>query len=355
MAVTPELRIEEIITACRGTPIDAAALAGKRVRAVAPIHDAHAESVSWIAEAKHAKHLGSSQAAAIIGTQALLAGCPKGIIVADPELAIAHVLELFDVPPSAPAAGRHPMAVVHPTSDIADDVCIGAFAVIDAGSRVGPGTVIHEGVSIGSQVKIGANCTLYDRCVLYDRTTIGDGVILHAGVVLGADGFGFIFRDGKHRKLAHVGHVIVEDDVEIGPNTVVDRGKLGPTRIGRGSKIDALVMIGHNVQIGPLSVLAGQAGLSGSVRLGAGVAVGGQVGISQGVTVGDQVRIGAQSGVLSDIPAGQSLWGTPAQDRKNQMRDHARVRKLQKLYDEVKELTQRVKELEAAADHRKHG
>ncbi len=296
-----------------------------------------------------------TRAAAIIGPVALLRTEPRGIITDDPEAAVADVLDAFLIPPERPPLGVHPTASVAPTATLGGGVAIGAGAVLHAGVRIGERTVIHEGVTLGRQVTVGEDCEIFDHCVVYDRCSVGDRVILHAGVVIGADGFGYLFRDGRHRKLAHIGTVVIEDDVEIGANTCVDRGKLGATRIGRGSKIDNLVMVAHNVRIGPLCVLAGQCGLSGSVRLGTGVALGGQAGVVHGVRVGDGVKAAAQSGIIGDIKTGAVVFGMPARDRLKAMRDAARVRKLGELFEQVADLKQRVAQLEAATDHPKHG
>lgn len=349
---TPKFTVAQIAEACGGRFLGDAKAAAISVTGVSALHEARPETISWIADAKHAKHLAECPAAAIIGSEALLAGHPRGIVVANAEVAIADVLDKLDVPAEPPPPGIHPQSIVDKSATIAPTARIGPFAVVHAGATIGENVVVHEGVSIGRDVKIGVGTVLFDHVVIYDRCQIGDRVILHAGAVIGADGFGYFMHDNRLRKLSHIGTVIIENDVEVGPNTVIDRGKFGPTRIGQGSKIDALVMIGHNVQIGPLCVLAGQAGLSGSVRLGAGVQVGGQVGFSHGITIGNRARFAAQSGVISDVPDGETLMGSPAQSSKSELRSVANVRRLQKLYDEVAELTRRVKELEAAANHR---
>jgi UDP-3-O-[3-hydroxymyristoyl] glucosamine N-acyltransferase len=325
------------------------------VSTVAPIHDAGPEAITWLAGGKHSKRLAGCRAAAIVGTREGLQGHPRGLAVADPELAIGQILDRFHLPPAGPAAGVHSTAILDPTARLGAGVAIGPFCVIGAGAVIGDATILHEGVSIGQEVQIGRECRVYPRSVIYDRCRLGDRVVLHAGAVIGADGFGFIFREGRHRRLAHIGTVVIEDDVEIGPQSCVDRAKVGATVIGRGTKIDALVLVAHNVQIGPLCVLAGQCGLSGSVRLGAGVAVGGQVGISDGVSVGDGAQLGAQSGLIGDLPPGQVVFGTPAQELKAEMKDVARIRRLARLYEGFTELTRRVAELEAAADHSRRG
>lgn len=350
----PSYTAGQIAEVCGGRLADPAR-AGLPIRAVGTLEDAGPLEVSWITAKEHAVALRGCRAAAIIGTEQLLCGDARGILVADPEAALANVLDRFLIQPERPEIGRHPSAVIHPTAQLGENVAIGACAVIHAGTTVGDGTVIHEGVSLGRGVRVGRACEIYDHCVIYDRCRLGDRVILHAGVVVGADGFGYIFREGLHRKLAHLGTVVIEDDVEIGANACVDRAKVGATIVGRGSKIDNLVMIAHNCRIGPLCLLAGQVGLAGSVRLGVGVALGGQAGVVDGMTLGDGVRVACQTGVIGDIPSGQVIMGFPARERMSVLRDQARIRKLPKLTVEIAELRRRVEELEAAADHRRSG
>jgi UDP-3-O-[3-hydroxymyristoyl] glucosamine N-acyltransferase len=344
---------KELADLCKGHLLAPDATSPCVIRTVSTLADASADAVSWIAEERYAKSIAASKAAVIIGSEKLLGGDPRGLLVGDPELAIAEVLDFFLLSPDAPTPGVHPTAVVHPTARLSANVAIGAHAVLLAGVHVGENSVIHEGVSLGRDVRIGKNAVIFDRVVVYDRCELGDRVIVHSGVVIGADGFGYIFRNGQHRKNAHIGTVIIEDDVEIGANSCIDRAKIGVTRIGRGSKIDNLVMVAHNVQVGPLCVLTAQTGLAGSVRLGRGVAFGGQAGATPGVYIGDGAQIAAQSGVTNDLEAGEIVFGMPAQNRVDAFRDIARVRKLSKLFEQVAELSRRVAELEAAANHPK--
>lgn len=346
------LTVADLASLCGGRPADASR-GGVVLRAVAAAHEAGPDSITWVTEARHAAEAATSQAAAILCTEKLMPGEPRAVFVDDPEFAMTKVLAHFFVPPLPPEPGIHPTAVVDPSARLGRDVRIGAQAVIHGNVQIGDGSIIHEGVSIGRGVTIGSGTTLFDRVVIYDRCTIGNDVVVHAGSVIGADGFGYVYRKGKHHKLPHLGTVIIEDDVELGAGVCVDRGKLGATRIGRGTKIDNLVQVAHNVQIGPLCVIAAQTGISGSVEIGAGVAMGGQVGIAHGLKIGNEVRIAAKSGIMSDVPDGQTVVGSPAQDRSTAFRELARVRKLPELFEQVAELTKRVRDLEAAADHPK--
>jgi UDP-3-O-[3-hydroxymyristoyl] glucosamine N-acyltransferase len=340
---------------CGGRLANPAGQGETEIRRPATLDEAGPDAITWIADERYAKSLAACEAAAIIGTEALLAGEPRGIIVDDPELAMAKVLDCFSVPHERPAPGIHPSAIVHEAAVLGEGAAVGALAVVHSDVRIGPGTIIHEGVSLGRGVRIGQDCEIHDRCVIYDRCELGDRVILHAGVVIGADGFGYIFRDGRHRKLPHLGTVVIEDDVEVGANACIDRAKLGVTRIGRGSKIDNLVMSAHNVRTGPVCVLVAQVGLAGSVRLGTGVVLGGQAGITEGVDVGDGVWAGAKSMVDKDTAPGKVLLGVPARERMAALRDQARIQKLPKLLKQVAELERRVARLDAAADNREDG
>jgi len=347
----PSLTVGRIAEICGGRLVAGERLAGRVVRRVAAIDAAGEDALTWCAEQRLAAKIAESRAVAIIGSEDVVGADERGIVVEDPELAIAQVLDAFFSPPQPPALGAHPTAVIHPTARLGTETAIGAYAVIGEGVVLGDGAVIHEGVSLGKEVLIGEATIIYDRCVIYDRCRIGKGVIIHAGAVIGADSFGYIFRDGRHRKLSHLGTVVIEDEVEIGANTCIDRAKLGATRIGRGTKIDDLVMIAHNVQFGPMCIVTAQCGIAGSTKVGAGVTMGGQSGISHGITMGDGARIAAKATLFKDVPAGGAVSGMPAQDHRTELRDRARVRKLPQLLERVAALEKRVAELENSADH----
>ncbi len=349
----PHFTVRELAAACGGQLSGAGIQPNRTVRGVRSLRDADEESITWLSHPRFVPELAQCRAAAVIGSAQLLDGFDRGIVVEDPELAMAVVLDKFHVPNDRPPPGIHPTAEVHETASVGPGAAIGALAVVGPGVRLGACAIIHEGVSLGRDVQIGDRTVIYDRCVVYDRCRIGNDVIIHAGAVIGADGFGYIFRDGRHRKLPHLGTVIIEDEVEIGANTTIDRGKVGPTRVGRGSKIDNLVMIAHNVQLGPLCVVASGCGLAGSATIGQGVIMAGHVGVVDGIHVGDQVRIGAKSLVIGDVPAGSVLFGDPAQDHKEAWREIARVRKLPQLIERVAALEKKVALLESAADHSK--
>lgn len=232
------------------------------------------------------------------------------VIAPRPDLALARLLAaLYPSPPAAP--GVHPTAVVGEGCKLAPDAAVGAYAVIGEGSRLGPGVAVGPLAVVGRGCTLGAGSVLHPHAVLYDGTELGAGVVVHAGVVLGCDGFGYVTTAEGHVKVPQVGKVVVEDGVEIGANSAVDRATLGETRIGAGSKLDNLVQVGHNVRVGRKSILCGQAGVAGSTRLGEGVVLAGQAGVAGHLEVGDGVQVAAKSALLQAAEAGQ-MAGIPA-------------------------------------------
>jgi UDP-3-O-[3-hydroxymyristoyl] glucosamine N-acyltransferase len=281
------------------------------ITGVAGIEDATPGTLTFVADRRHEAQLASTRAAAVLvprdGPQAPL----PTLRVAHPYLAFVEAMELFH-PPQRPAPGVDPTAVIAPTAVIGPDATVGPYVVVGEGVRIGRDAVLHPHATIYRDVRIGDAFTAHAGAVLREGVIIGDRVTVHAGAVIGSDGFGFVPRTEGHRKIPQVGTVVLEDDVEIGANSAVDRATLGATRIGRGTKIDNLVMIGHGCQIGAGCLLAAQVGLAGGTRLGAGVMLGGQVGASGHLVIGDGAQVAAQSGVHREIPAGGVYGGYPA-------------------------------------------
>jgi UDP-3-O-[3-hydroxymyristoyl] glucosamine N-acyltransferase len=234
------------------------------------------------------------------------------IVAKNPKLAFARAAAWLLAEP-ADDAGIHPSATVAPDAEVGERVKIGPGVVIEAGARIGNATVIEAGCYVGKRTRIGDNCTLYPKAVIYSGTEIGNRVIIHAGAVIGADGFGFVQDGATHVKFPQVGKVIIEDDVEIGANSCIDRGSLETTIIRRGTKLDNLIQIAHNVEIGQHTVIAAQTGISGSSTLGSECVIGGQVGIGEHARLDDKTIIGGQGGVLNGkhVRGGEVLWGTP--------------------------------------------
>ncbi len=263
------------------------------------------------------------------------------IRVSNPAKAFEQVVLKFAPKPITFASGVHPRAVVDPSAHLGERVSIQPYAVIEAGVRIGDDTLIGAGSYIGHETVIGSACLIYPRVTIRERSRVGSRVIIHSGAVIGADGFGFEMVDGRHEKIQQLGIVQIDDDVEIGANTTVDRARFGRTWIRQGVKIDNLVQIAHNVVIGKNSVIVAQTGISGSTRVGEHVQMGGQVGIVGHVTIADKTRIGAQSGVSKDIGGG--VWfGYPAMPMPEAKRQIAWVRRLGKLFERVKEIEKKL-------------
>jgi len=258
---------------------------------------------------------------------------------ARPKLAFVRAAEAL-LPPVAIPAGIDPTAIVHAEAHIAPDASIGPYAIIERGARVGSRTHVGAGSFVGASAVLGDRCVLYPRVTIYPGALIGNRVILHAGVVIGSDGFGYVMGDGRFEKFPQIGQVIIEDDVEIGANSTVDRGALGATVIGQGTKIDNLVQIAHNVTIGRHCVIASQTGISGSVRVGDYVVMGGQVGIGDHVRIGDRAVLGGGAGILPGkiVRAGETVWGRPARPLGEFKRMYAHLSNLPELARKVKDL-----------------
>jgi UDP-3-O-[3-hydroxymyristoyl] glucosamine N-acyltransferase len=263
------------------------------------------------------------------------------IRVVNPAKAFEQVVVRFAPNPIKFAPSVHPSAIVDPTAKLGARVSIQPYAVIEAGVSIGDGTIIGAGTYIGHETSIGASCRIYPHATIRERSRIGSRVIIHSGVVIGADGFGFEFVGNRHKKIPQLGIVQIDDDVEIGANTTIDRARFGRTWIQEGVKIDNLVQVAHNVVIGKHSIVAAQTGISGSTRVGEHVQMGGQVGIVGHVTIADRTLIGAQSGVSKDIGGG--VWfGYPATPMPEAKRQIAWVRRLGKLFSRVKEIEKKL-------------
>jgi UDP-3-O-[3-hydroxymyristoyl] glucosamine N-acyltransferase len=266
---------------------------------------------------------------------------PAQIRVGHPNKAFEQVVLRFAPKPVTFTPGIHATAVIDPTAQIGKCVSIQPYAVIEAAVRIGDDTVIGAGSYIGHETVIGAACLIYPRVTIRERSRIGSRVIIHSGAVIGADGFGFEIVDGRQKKIQQLGIVQIDDDVEIGANTTVDRARFGRTWIQQGVKIDNLVQVAHNVVIGKHSVVAAQTGISGSTRVGEHVQMAGQVGIIGHVEIADGTRIAAQSGVSKSIPGG-TWFGYPAMPMPEARRQIAWVRRLGKLFARVKEIEKKL-------------
>jgi UDP-3-O-[3-hydroxymyristoyl] glucosamine N-acyltransferase len=259
------------------------------------------------------------------------------IRVPNARIAFARALALFFPEPELPA-GAHPTSIIAPTAQVDPTACVGAHCVIGEFVQIGPRAILHGGNHIGAHSTIGEASQLFPNVVLYPRTQIGQRVRIHAGSVIGADGFGYVLDAGVHRKVPQVGQVIIQDDVEIGANVTIDRGALGPTTIGRGTKVDNLVQIAHNVTFGEHCLVIAQAGIAGSTKLGNYVTLAGQVGLAGHLKIGNRVAVAAQSGVMHDIPDGDKWFGYPAQPDRQSKRQILAIQQLPQLIRRVADL-----------------
>jgi len=326
----------------------------RRVAGLATLREAGPEDLSFIGAESFGGQFAETRAAGVIVKRKLkLPPAPAGaalLLVDDADLAVAKVLELFAPPVPRPPAGVDPAATVSKSATLGDGVAVGPHVFVGERSRVGSHTVLHAGVYVGDDVVIGEDCQLFPHVVVRERITLGSRVIIHAGSVLGTDGFGYRWDGTRHAKIPQIGTIVVEDDVEMGSCVCVDRAKFSTTRIGRGTKIDNLVQIAHNVQIGPHSIIVAQVGLAGSAKLGAGVVLGGQVAVRDHVTIGDGAMVAATSAVAEEVPPKAVVSGTPALPHRQSLREQAALRRLPDLVVQVRKLHEEIEALKKARE-----
>ena len=318
------------------------------ITGVAGIREARKGDLTFLANPRYESYLECTQASAIIVAENHRdIGMPL-IENSNPYLAFLKAVRLFARDAERPGPGIHPTAVVAGTASIAPDSYVGPHVVVEGGASIGARSIVHAGCYIGPRGKIGNDVLLYPHVTVREECQIGDRTIVHPGTVVGSDGFGFV-RDGDiYRKLPQVGNVVVEEDVEIGANVTIDRATTGTTRIGAGSKIDNLVQIAHNVQVGKNCIIVAQVGISGSTVLGDHVVLAGQVGIVGHVEIGSGAQIGAKSGVSKSVKAGERLFGYPALPVGQAKRIEASLRHLPELIQTVRRLKRRLDELEGS-------
>lgn len=320
----------------------------RKVRGVRPLESAGKDHLSFLHNPRYVEQARLSEAGAMLVADAALLPGRDLLVCPEPYLALARALELFH-PDKRPEPGVHPSAVVADDLVLGEGASVGPLAAVGTGVVLGERSVVGPGCLLGRGVEIGADTLLHPRVVVEDRCRIGDRCILHSGVVIGADGFGFATVDGIHHKVPQVGIVVLEDDVELGANVCVDRATMGETRIGRGTKVDNLVQIAHNVQVGEHCLMVAQVGISGSTRIGHHVVFAGQSGCSGHLTIGDGAVLAARAVAIKDLPDGAFVSGYPARPHREWLKANANLQRLDELRRRVKELERRLADTEESA------
>lgn len=319
------------------------------IRGVAGIDEAGPGELTFVSNRKYISHIKTTRASAIILGYDIPAVPLPSLRNSNPYLAFARALELF-YQPLRPAPGIHPSAQIAPDVMLGRNASIGAFCVISAGCSVGANSVLHPHSVLYPNVRLGDDVEIHSHATVRESCILGDRVIIQNGAVIGSDGFGFAPQDdGTYHKILQTGRVIIEDDVEVGSNTTIDRAAVGDTVIRRGAKLDNLVQIGHGASVGENTVLAAQVGLAGSTHLGRNVKAGGQVGFAGHLQVGDDAVITAQSGTSHDVPKGKVVSGSPAFDNAVWLRAVASFPKLPGLVQKIRQLEKEIERLKALA------
>ncbi len=329
------ITLEELARQAGGRVIGDGAVSIGRVTSVS---EADADALTFATDERYLAEALASGAGAVLADEALLrgrAGFPKPVLaVQSARLALAAILKNFERPVPR-GAFRHPSAVIEPSAEIGSDVYIGPFAYVGERAVIGARTTLQTGAIVGADVRLGEECLLNARASVLEGSRLGNRVVIHCGAVIGSEGFGWAFVEGRLQKIPQVGNVLLGDDVEIGANTCVDRAQTGSTKIGNGSKIDNLVQIGHNCEIGEHTALAAQCGLAGTTKIGSYTQVGGQAGFKGHITIGSRVKIAGGSAVWGDVPDDGFISGRPARPHKDELRREVMVRKLPKLFSRV--------------------
>lgn len=337
----PSMRAADIAAAIGGQLVGDPEV---RISAIAPLDRASAHDLSFLASSKYAASFAESEAGIVLvapGLEETAGRCGTRIAVAKPHEALLALLPRLYAAPARPFHGVHPTAIVGNGVILGADVCVEPFAVIGDGVTLGDRAWIGPHVVVANGVSIGEDARLFAHVTTYPGVRLGKRVAIHAGTRVGSDGFGYIFRNGVHEKVPHVGGCIIGDDVEIGANCTIDRGSVDDTVIGSGTKLDNLVHIGHNVRVGRLCLLLAGVAIAGSARVEDGVILAGQVGVAGHITIGAQARIAAQGGVISNVPAGETWGGYPARPHKDSLRAQAALGKLPALLKRLEKWLER--------------
>jgi UDP-3-O-[3-hydroxymyristoyl] glucosamine N-acyltransferase len=332
------------------------------IAAARPLREAQPGDITFVEDGKHAHLLHGCRASAAVvpsglriadcrlqidprqngSSQSAICNLQSAIEVADPLAAFVTIVRQLHGRAEPPPHGIDPRASIHPTAQVGPDASIFPFASVGEGSVLGARCRLHSGAAVGRFCRLGDDVVLYPNAVLYDGTVLGHRVLVHANAVLGADGFGYRLQNGRHVKVPQLGRVEIGDDVEIGACTTIDRGTFQATRVGEGTKIDNLVMVGHNCQIGRHNLFVSQMGMAGSSSTGDYVVIAGQVGIVGHVHIGDRATIGGQAGVTKDVPAGERMLGAPATPEREQKRILMSLEKLPEIRRDLRRIKQQL-------------
>jgi len=315
------------------------------VTGVAPLDTAKEGDLTFLTNPRYAKNVAFSRASAVLCQKALPGVSKPFLLSPNPYAALAKVIALF-FPTKLPVPGVQKGAWVHPQASVDLRASVADGAAVAMGARIGARSILYPGVYIGENVVVGEDCLLHPNVTVRENCVLGNRVVLQPGVVVGSDGFGFAPEDGGYRKIPQVGNVVIEDDVELGANTCVDRAALGSTRIGKGTKLDNLIQIGHNVEIGQHTVMAALTGISGSTKVGNHVVMGGQVGLAGHLKIGDGVTLATRTGVMEDIPEKGVYWGSPSAEMAVEMKNVAAYRQLPELIKRIRNLEKALEALE---------
>jgi len=314
------------------------------ITGAAPIGSAQTGDITFVANPRYLPFLKTTRASAVVLDEETPCSHAAVLRHRNPYLTFACIVDILYSETVSVPHGIHETSVIEAQTQISDSACIGPLCHVREGSVIGDESRLVSSVFVGRNVSLGRNCLIYPGVRIMDGTVIGDNVTVHSSTVIGSDGFGFAESDTGLKKIKQVGWVEIGDDVEIGSNCSIDRGALGPTVIGHGTKIDNLVQIAHNVEIGRNCIIVSQVGISGSTKLGNGVVLAGQVGIIGHLEIGDGVRVAAQSGVAKSIPAGKTMFGSPAREVMETKRIEAALARLPELLKRVRKIEEKLGE-----------
>lgn len=324
------------------------------IRGVRSLQEAGPGDLTFCESERFARLLPASRASAVLVPRSLPRDAQSDqvtLILVDDARSAFHQLRAQLLGPARTRwVGVHPLAVVAESAKLGQDVAVHALCVVGESVEIGDRSTLCPGAVIGANCRIGRDVVIHPRVVLYEGVTIGDRVEIHAGAVIGSDGFGYQTKDGRHNKIPQTGGVVIGDDVEIGANSTIDRGMMENTTIGDGTKIDNLVQIGHNCKIGRHNIYCAGVGIGGSTTIGDYVVLAGQVGVKDHITVGSGATIAAQAGLLRDVPAGQTMWGTPAIDARREAKIHAILERIPELFPKLRRMIAEF-ERESSRDH----